>query len=208
MRRILYLGLDPSRYFEDAEIVHVPVIRCVKRPFEKEIKRCFERLNGYTHVLFTSRTALFIYKEYSLKAGFLKLDHLIYLCIGKSTAQGVQKMGLKPSYIAQEETGEGIIALLRGLALQNAHLFFPRSAQGRPLIVEYLEAMEISFTLCDLYDTLLNPVSIPDLALFDKIIFTSPSTVHAFFQLSKNMPPYEKCHSIGPVTQKTLDDYF
>jgi len=205
--RALYLGLDPSRFSYGGELVHCPIIRIVPRPFNGQIKKTFERLQEFTHVIFTSRTSIPIYKEYAAKAGFSeKLEEKIYLCIGKATAQQLEEIGLSFSYIAQEETGEGIVALL-SMVFNKGNLFFPRSAQGRTLIPRYLEDRKIPSTVLHIYDTQPNPISLPDLEQFDEIIFTSPSTVHAFFSRVTCKFSFDKCISLGPVTEKVLKNY-
>jgi uroporphyrinogen-III synthase len=209
MKKILYLGLDPRRYPHEGELFHLSLIHTHPRPFEGRIKEAFEKLHLYTHVLFTSRTPLPIYQEYAFRAHFPKeaLAQKIYLCIGKGSAAGLEEVGLKATAIAQEETGEGVITLLETAPLQQGHLFFPRSAQGRKVILHYLEKKGIPFTHIDLYETHPLPVDLPNLDDFDEIVFTSPSTVHAFSRLVQRWPSPEKCLPLGPITKKTLNTY-
>jgi uroporphyrinogen-III synthase len=204
-KQILYLGLDPSRYPHDGHLLHLPLIQTTPSPYQGEIQKAFERLDNYTHVLFTSRTPIPIYEAYAQAAGFsTQLKKKIYLSIGQATTQRLTEFALTPSYTAQEQTGEGVIALLKTLSFQNAHLFFPHSARARRVIPHYLAAAKIPFTSIALYQTHLNPLPLPDLDTFDEIVFTSPSTVHAFYTLAHRFPPSAKCIALGPITQKSL----
>lgn len=205
MKKILYLGLDPSRYECEGKLVHFPIIKTTPRPFEGHIKKLFEELATTTHVIVTSRTAASLFCEYAEK-GQQALAEKIFLSIGDATATLLRKRGLV-THIAPQATGEGIIELLK-IVPKPGHVFYPHSALARPLIKNYLKQQGIPFTAVDLYDASPRHTELPDLDSFDKIIFTSPSTVAAFFSSTAQMPPREKCISIGPITAQALEDHF
>ena len=204
-KRVLYLGLDPSRFQHSGELIHIPVIKVVPRPFET-LREAFGKLTECTHVLFTSRSAVALYKEYGLRAE-VDLKNKTYISIGRVTSQKMVENGLQATYCAEEETAEGVIALLEKL-IGRFQLFFPRSAQGRSLIIDYLKEKNIDFSCVDLYDTVLNAVILPEIESFDEIVFTSPTTISAFYALAKKLPPFDKCRAIGPVTEKALAAFF
>lgn len=208
-QKILYLGLDPSRYAYQGELVHFPLIRTVARPFEGVLEKAFEALEIYTHIILTSRTAVSIYVEYASKA---RVSHLLqektYLSVGQATTTALQERGISAIHTAKEECGEGLVQLLESLSLENAHLFYPHSSLSRTLITDYLIKRKIRTTALDLYDTHPCLITLPDLKEFDKIVFTSSSTVHAFFALTNEPPLPEKCLALGPITQQTLNNYF
>jgi uroporphyrinogen-III synthase len=210
VKRILYLGLDPKRYKTDGSITHLPVIQTFPLPFGDEIQSIFKILHKHTHVLFTSRTAIPIYCEYAHRAkiSFSTLKEKIYLCIGQATAQRLREAHLKPHFTAAHETGEGVIELLDSVDLDQCYLFFPHSAQSRPLILDYLVKKKVVCNAVVVYETKSIEIKLPDLKNFDQIVFTSPTTVHSFFRLVQKRPPFEKCCALGPVTKKTLDSYF
>jgi uroporphyrinogen-III synthase len=61
----------------------------------------------------------------------------------------------------------------------------------------------------DLYETVAQRVEpVPDLRLFDEIVFTSPSTVDAFFEIFGHIPSGKKIVAIGPVTADRLAGFF
>lgn len=205
MKKVLYLGLDPSRYLSSAEVVHCPVIEIAPRPFAAEVEFAFRSLSTFSHVLFTSRSAVSIYVDYCKKAGYALPTQPTYLSIGQATAAFLEEVGLKPAHTAKEETAEGVIALLKTLPLEGSYLFFPRSAQGRTLIQSYLQEAAIRCWSIDLYDTRPRTVPLPELSSFDLFVFTSPSTVDAFFHLAGCLPPIEKCSALGPITRKKIE---
>lgn len=61
--------------------------------------------------------------------------------------------------------------------------------------------------MCDLYDTKLNEeFNIGSLDAFSEIVFTSPSTVLAFYRRYSSIPSSIKISAIGPITQAALDE--
>jgi uroporphyrinogen-III synthase len=190
MHRILYLGIDPSRYVHQGSLVHCPIIQTVPRACD-EILSIWPNI---THVLFTSPSAV---RHWPLPLAGKKL-----LAIGAVTAQAIKE----PSLIAPIATQEGVIALLQTLDL--GYLLWPRSTKSRSTIADYLTAQKIRFHLFDLYETeTLRPDPLPNLDSFDEIVFTSPSTVHAFLELYGFFPTRKKLTPIGPITAKEIDRF-
>lgn len=206
MSRILYLGLDPKRFKSSAKVTHYPIIKIVARPFDSlEISAAFAQFSKYTHVIFTSRSAVHILFE-MCKAQRVFLDTQFLIAVGKATAAALEDRGLLPHRIAQEESAEGIVLELEKLDLSQAHIFLPRSGLARPLIRQYLEKEQIVYTDCVIYDTQTNRLEpLPLLEDFDEIVFTSPSTVVAFLSIFGKLPDDKKLTAIGPVTEKQLE---
>lgn len=206
MKRILYLGLDPARFHYEGELVHLPLIQIVPHPLE-EVKGAFEKLPACTHVLLTSRQAAALTIDYASLLS-ISFEQKIYLAVGPGTAAVLKEQGLSCTHVAQEACGEGVVALLSKLDLSHSFLFFPHSSLARPLVKDYLLERHLPHLAFPLYDTHPRAVALPDLEAFDAIVFTSPSTVEAFAACCPCLPPYEKCHPIGPITQARLKQLF
>lgn len=186
---ILYLGLSPP-----PGVVHYPVIRTEKLD-TPELQRAKELWTSFTHVIFTSQSAVRYWD--------LPLDGKTVIAIGDATASALSV----PSLLAPEATQEGVIALLETLDLRNAYLILPHSKRSRPNLERYLIEKGISHFILDLYDTVFQkPLPVPDLSLFDEIVFTSPSTVEGFLQIYGKLPLDKKLTPIGPVTEKKIMD--
>ncbi len=187
---ILYLGLNPP-----PGVFHYPVIRTEKLD-TPELQRAKELWPSFTHVIFTSQTAVRYWD--------LPLDGKTVIAIGEATASALSV----PAVLAPSATQEGVIALLETLALQGAYLFLPHSKRSRPNLEQYLIEKGISHFVLDLYDTVLQkPLPVPDLSHFDEIVFTSPSTVEGFLYIYGKLPLDKKLTPIGPVTEKKISEF-
>jgi uroporphyrinogen-III synthase len=158
--------------------------------FDPHGKNCF----GGGGKIFTSRSAVRYWLEES------PLSSQIPICVGKATAQN-----LVGAFVAEEETQEGVIALLDRLDLQDAFLLWPKSKQARGLLTHYLQEKKLSHDSCDLYETLFREIKTPlSLEGIEEIVFTSPSTVRAFLQIYRNFPTEVRLTSLGSVTGSLL----
>jgi len=209
MGKILYLGLDLPHELHGKEVTHCPLIRIAPRPREHpDIVQAFAKFQDYTHIIFTSKSAVRIFFDYSAFYGIAleTLNQKIYLSVGQKTAQLLKNCGVKRVKMASEETAEGMVTLLASLNLDNSFVFWPHSALSRPLITDWLQAQQrLRHHACIFYDTVLNiPEYMPDILSYNEIIFTSPSTVNAFYTLFGKPPSDKRLTCIGPVTQKHL----
>lgn len=125
-RKILYLGLNLPPEKPDIEWVHYPVIKIVpRRPNEKDIQFAFERLVTFSHILFTSKSTVQIFNSYLsyFKKSRQALQNIQFISIGKSTASEMLKHSFQPTFIAEQETSEGIIQILQRQDLGKADFF-------------------------------------------------------------------------------------
>jgi uroporphyrinogen-III synthase len=210
MKTTLYLGTDPTEFESDGHLIHYPVIKIVPRSLEApEMKRAFDDLDEYTHLIFTSKNAVKIFFEHLtvLQRSLAELQSKCVIAIGQVTAAYLLAGGLKPTVVAPTETQEGVIRLLNTMDLSDAYLFLPRSSISRPILANFFQQRQLRYQACDLYDTVsqvLHPK--PDLTKIDEIVFTSPSTVKAFIEIFGEVPRDKKCVVIGPITQLALKE--
>lgn len=207
MRRCLYTGLDVPKHLKGPDVIHKPTIRILPRPF-KDVSNIFFNIDQYTHIIFTSKTAVVIFMDHInlSKTSKEKLKRKHCIAVGKMTAQKMTEHGLEGHSLAENETAEGIIAVLATLDLQQAHVLWPHSALSRPLISDWLTEKNIAHTHLALYDTVTNKINpLPEITAFDEIIFTSPSTIDGFIENYGFLPKDKVLTCIGPITQAYLD---
>lgn len=214
-KRILYLGLDPSRYPDQGTITHWPIIKIIPRSIcEPVIQGALCLFEHYTHVLITSKSTVDILSDFLLQLGIPMnaWKKKITLAVGQGTAARLQAVGVSPAVIAEEETAEGMIAELKKMMMNDpqwihngTYIFWPHSSQSRSILKDFLSENGIRHVACELYDPQLNvPGELPILESFDEIVFTSPSTVNAFLEIFGTFPLHAKLIPIGPITEKAL----
>lgn len=192
---------------QEYEVIHYPVIQIV--PFSLEdpaVMQSYADLDKYTHFIFTSKNAVALFFDYLEKLD-LTFPSKEVVAVGAVTAAHLARRGVMNPWVAKEETQEGLIALLSTLDLHNAYLFIPKSSLSRPVLYDFLNQAQISYRACNLYDTVAQ-VKEPRPAWedYDFVVFTSPSTVRAFFSMFGCLPSQQRCLAIGPVTQRALDE--
>ncbi|NGX45346.1 MAG: hypothetical protein K940chlam2_00495 [Chlamydiae bacterium] len=201
MKRILYLGSDPSHFSPEGELTHYPLIKIVPCA----AKNLFANWLRCTHLILTSKHGVRLFAE-RLRSGRKKTLGKEIIAVGQVTAYALEKEGLRATLVSREETQEGIISLLeKRPPRKSSYFLLPRSSRSRSVLTDYLKAAGYAFEAVDLYDTLLQkPGPIPDLNQFDEIVFTSPSTVKGFQALKLEIPVNMQLTAIGPVTEKVL----
>lgn len=211
MERILYLGTNRESLPLEGEVIRCPLIEIVERdPSDAEIQAAFAHIEFYTHLVFTSKHGVGIFAKHaaSLGVSLSELRGKSLIAVGRVTARAAEVVGMSPVRIPIEETQEGIIALLEREDLKNAYFFLPRSSLSRPLLTDFLTEQRVRYRATSLYDTLpTHPHPLPDLTTIDTIIFTSPSTVQAFFTHFRELPHGKKIGIQGPVTADALKNH-
>jgi len=206
----LYFGLSSNRYYSRGEVVHLPLIEIEPCP-KKDFLYIGNEIQRATHLIITSQTSVRILCDvldfYQVPKELFKSKKII--AVGQSTSQALQERGLYSSYIANNESQEGIIKLLSLIRLRECDcILYPKSSEARPLLQEYLESQRIALKVLNLY----KPKSIclkekPELSDFNEIVFTSPSTVKAFYENYNAIPSHLRIVCKGAVTEDALKKY-
>ena len=204
----LYLGSNPNYFDAKGEIVHLPLIKIVPRDFTLfSIKTAIDDLGDYTHIIFTSKNGVAVFFDL-LKFYDLELTHQKIIAVGQVTENALKARAAAPDLVAKEETQEGIMHELALLDLDDAYILLPCSARARPALGQYLRNRQLRHRITHLYDTIAQlPEKAPDLAHFDTIVFTSPSTVEAFARVYGALPRDKEIVTLGPITQQALNSY-
>jgi uroporphyrinogen-III synthase len=160
-----------------------PLIEVVPLPVTDQMRKAVEEADT---IICTSQTTVRFLKE----GGFSLFKR--WICIGEATAKEVR------GEVVPFPTQEGMILFLDGV---QGRFVYPRSSKARPLLGAYIEKR--GGAVFDLYDTVTRiPYSLPNLADFEAVEFTSPSTVDAFLHVFGKWPPFLKWRAIGPITEE------
>lgn len=200
MPKALYLGPEyPLNAFPHRRIVHCPLIETV--PCSPTI----EDWKAFTHVIFTSKTAVKMLASHLRSRGIspFAIGEKKVITVGEATGEVAKAFGADP-LIAEEETAEGVVTLLKTIK-ENAYFFWPHASKARSVIKEALKKARLS--TCILYDTVPLNTPLPDLSDFQEILFSSPTTVSAFFTRLPFPPKHLQFTAIGPITKEALEKY-
>lgn len=207
-KNALYLGVDPTHFKTEKMVVHMPLIKIVKRPIDsKELQRIFEHIPQYTHLVFASKSSVRLFFAY-FKAHGHSVQELFdkhVVAIGHVTAYYLKEEGISPGYIAADETEEGVVRVLAALDLKGAYVLLPKSSVARTHLTHFLVEHEVRHQICVLYDAVEEiPERQIDLKSIDEVVFTNPLTVDVFFSIYPEIPSSIKLHPLGNVTREAL----
>lgn len=199
--KALYFGPDlPLHEFQDRWLHHYPLLRVIS--FSPDPKS-YQYWKKATHVILTSKNSVktLLHHLNQLGIPIESFKEKIAIAVGKATASLLPEC--KKIWIAEQETQEGVIKILQSIHSPSFVYFYPHSALARPLIDrEIASHQHVSF---DAYTLESDPLTqLPDLTQFPEAIFSSPSTVEAFFAKKPKIPPTLQLTPIGPVTREAL----
>lgn len=212
--RIFYTGLSVPYEYRMQRVHHCPLIEIHPVPQEdSSIKQALANFASYTHLIFTSKTAVTLFFDYAINNGISKetIIEKTILAVGTATAGQVRALSDKECLVAGVESAEGVVSLMTSLLPDlkkiGTSVLWPHAALSRPLIAEWLKERNIHHVECVLYHTRTRALTEkPELKDFDEIVFTSPSTVDAFLDLYGALPDGQQItiKAIGSVTEQRL----
>lgn len=176
------------------ECDHYPVIALRKRRQKAFCPHLKILWPSFTHIVVTSQTTVDFWDG--------PWDKKV-IAIGEKTAFALRRKGIDP-LIAPFSTQEGIIELVK--TIPRGCFFYPKSQRARKTLQTFFRKKTIPFFALDLYETISwKKGPLPNLQSYDKVFFTSPSTVRGFFDAFGFLPEREKTLAIGPITREALD---
>lgn len=209
--KALYLGEEfPLKAFPEKQLIHTPLIETKLRSLEdRALTFLVQNWEKFTHLLFTSKSSVkhlaALLRKHRISPFEIGKKQL--LAVGRATAEAIFPYGGKVE-IASSECAEGVLDLIDRHLKWDAYPLWPHSSRARPLIGEALKRRSLKHFACALYDTRRVPeADLTDLKRVEEVIFSSPSTVEAFFQKVPTPPKHLKLIPIGFITEAALAKY-
>src|SRR5436190_22937354 len=164
-------------------------------------------IQGYTHVAFTSRTAV----EYffpNLAGDARSLAGTKVCAVGDQTARALIERGIKPDIVAAEFTSRSLARELAEQGMKGAHVFHPGANLMNPEFQKVLAKSGAKVTDLILYRIdKVAPENVEAVDGADWITFASSQTVRNFMDAVGSRPIRAKIACIGPITAKTVREY-
>jgi uroporphyrinogen III methyltransferase/synthase len=158
------------------------------------------RIAGYTHVAFTSRTAV----EYffpNLAGDCRSLAGTKVCAVGDQTARALVERGIKPDLVAAEFTSRSLARELASQGVKGAHVFHPGADKMNPDFEKVLSKVGARVTNLILYRIdKVAPENVDAVDDADWVTFASAQTVRNFMEAVGSRPIRAKVACIGPIT--------
>ncbi len=185
------------RYGED--VVCTPLIEIADVEDHGPLLATCDAIDHYDYLLFTSRFAV---RHYVCLLSSLPAA-LRVVSIGETTTRALHREGVGRVEQVDSDNSYGVIEWFR--RQPTGRVLFPRSDIALPIITDGLRALGFDVDAVAAYVNRMprNPVRV-DVAAFDRIVFTSPSTVSHFVALYGALPPDKQLEARGPITRQAI----
>lgn len=193
-----------------AQVIHIPTIEISVITPNNRLLKAIDSLGSYYCIIFTSVNSVSVFFDALYKKGkdMRSLHGINIIPIGNATASLLTAKGIIPDHLPGQFTSEGIIDVLKGLAVRGNRFLLPRAQEARDIIVQFIKAQGGACNVIPVYKTCLPKKIRPLDEKPDIVTFTSSSTVTNFIKLyGKSTLQEATIASIGPVTTQTLKTY-
>ncbi|UCZ52127.1 uroporphyrinogen-III synthase [Bacillus shivajii] len=174
--------------------LEIPLIKIDPTLNTEHVNKAFRYFAQYDWIIFTSvnsiRYTMKALEEQSVDKHLLQNKKIAV--VGKKTEQFLKKEGLDATVVPHTYDAEHLAEALIKEVNEGEKLLFPRGNLARNVIVYELQQANVDVDELIIYETSINEAVQDQLNQFlksglaDIVIFTSPSTVRAFFSLVDN----------------------
>lgn len=208
-QKVLVTGTDTSEYEHLGEIVHTPLIKIQKIESNVLLQKTIDEVESFDWIFFTSRYGVRHFFEIlnEQKIDIRILANTKIASVGKVTTAELNKFHIYPNLESDTESAEGLINYFKQEKLTNQKVLLPRSDIGLKYLSEELEQLGNAVSDVPVYRNIVNKEAEKvDLSQFQKIIFSSPSGVDAFFSIYSTIPNQVELVAKGKTTEKRLKE--
>ncbi len=169
--KYLFLGLDPWTCPLNQSVVHYPLIEIEYLKLKKI------ELSQYDAVLFTSKNGVkSILDNYSVKNKKI-------IAIGKQTQKTIEDYGYKVNYLPRTADSVSLAELIKK---HRFHKILYPTSQISDNALHQLKNVDVKV----FYKTKFRKQPKVDLSMYAGLVFSSASTVQAYFKIYKNIPKH------------------
>lgn len=215
---------------EKANVLPLPTIELVSKgkKIVEEFLSALEKENPDFSVFMSSKAVTLLFDTAKKISKFetlqLAIANTIVIAVGPKTKEALEKEKIKVAYMPERYSSVGIGEVLSKLNAVGKKVIVPRSGASTPFLKDLLEKIGINVVELYLYDVCAfrDPTEWNDFReLFsqnkiDSVIFTSASSVRAFFEIMINdydqlqlaqLLGNTKVIAIGPFTADELKKF-
>ncbi len=199
------------------EAVVVPLLSFKTPSDNTALRRAIHEIEHFQWVVFTSQNTVRFFKSEMEKEGrpFELLDTVKIAAIGKKTVELLEKYGIEVDFVPTKFVAEIFTEEFINHTKIGDRILLPHGNLSRSIIIDNLCEAGRNVEAVITYETVPNHNMRVDLQEMmsrgdvDILTFTSPSTVHFFFQLGEEEVILKDriWACIGPITAETLKGY-
>lgn len=180
----------------------------------KELEESINKLNEYSHIIFTSVNGVKIFMDYIFTIGkdIRCLSHIKFCVIGKATKKELENYHINADIMPKNYVAEDVIEEVKKYIDSSSKILMPRAKEARTIIKDELEKL-CQIDEIKIYKTIKDNVDKENVKQLlkdkkiDYITFASSSTVKNFVDLIDgeiDLINDSKIISIGPITSDTI----
>jgi siroheme synthase/uroporphyrinogen-III synthase len=204
----LFVGTDPEHFIRHGPLLHWPLIKLVSRPLKERVAELKKHLDDVRGVIFPSRFAVVSFVEALMNWKDVRaLGGKTLLAVGPATEEELARFGLRADGAADNLGGVHALAKKLSKDFSGKYLYpcsdaSPTGERAAVLREHGIEVAPATFYL----NREIPHTDLPRLR-FDRVLFTSTSTVKAYFSRYVDERKAGRTWlAVGPSTLRALRD--
>ena len=204
--KILLPGTHPEKYSHLGCIVHRPMIKLLPLDDYSQADPTLKKLNSFDWLVFTSTNGVKFFFQRLNQIGLdaRALAPVKVAAMGKTTAEMLNAHGIVPDLTPKLESTLGLLDEFQKIGIKNKKLLLIRPQDPTSQLPDGLEKLNAKVSQTIVYKNVtIKPDLDIDFDYIDRILFTSASTIRAFFENYSQIPSHIEIFCLG---QPTLDE--
>ena len=202
----LFVGTNPDSFLNQGPLLHWPLIKLISRPLRERIATLEQNLHRCDGVLFPSRFSVPTFMEALLE---ICDSRVLYgkqlLAVGPATAKELKQVGLRVDLACDSYRGIRELTGQIQQEHQGRYLYPCSDASPQEIRLAALRSVGIDLVPAVFYRNRELRVKHLPSHPFHRVLFTSSSTVHAYFRNYPNEKQSERTWlAVGPSTLEAL----
>ena len=190
-----------------AEVVFCPMLAFTQPDDSRPLEACWERLEEFDWVLFTSANGVhtFLQALHGRGLDVRALGRSRLGAIGSGTAQALAQWHLNPDCVPKESVAEGFLAALEGFPLKGRRILLARAQEARERLPEGLRQRGAEVEVVPVYKTVtpnILPETVAQARGAEWVLLASSSGARNYARLVGVLPS-QKVLAIGPITAES-----
>ncbi len=200
-RATLFTGTRPEHFLRHGPLIHFPLLELAARPLAERAADLNKFLPGARGVIFPSPMS-----ARSVAETGISLSNKMLLAIGPATADELRQRGLLVEVAADDFGGVASLAKKLGSKLSGRFLYPCSDAAPQPDRIAALRECGIELLPIIFYENRERPRAELPKRAFTRVLFTSPSTVRAYFTQHPEEQRRDRTWlAVGPSTQRAIE---